>query len=200
MIVVDVESTGVDPRLCSLLSVGAIDFDAPKNQFYMECRAFEGAHVEREALEVNGFSNIAIHDPGKASDREVVRAFLDWLKSCREWTLAGQNPSFDRDFLQETAHRYHLNWPLAHRTVDLHSIAYAEFLRIGKAIPRKSNHSAINLEAILAHVGLPARVGKHNALEDAKLEAEALSRLIWGRNPQSEYASINPARPIPKAR
>src|SRR3989338_7348989 len=134
MIIADVETTGVDSRLCSLVSIGAVE------------------------------------------------AFLTWMKTCREWTLTGQNPSFDRDFLQETAHRYHINWPFAHRTVDLHTIAYERFCRMGKKIPRKNNHSALNLDCILEYVGLPTRGHAHNALEDAKLEGEALSRLIYGKN------------------
>lgn len=187
MIIVDVESTGVDPRLCSLLSVGAVAFENPLNQFYMECRAFEGAHIEREALHISGFSVKDIHDPRKKTDREVVLAFLEWMKTCKEWTLAGQNPSFDRDFLQETAHRYHANWPLAHRTVDLHSVAYGELFRAGREIPLKNKHSALNLDGILKLVGLPPREGGHNALEDAKLETEAFARLLTGKGALSEY-------------
>ena len=56
MIVVDVESSGVDAQKDSLVSVGAIDFDNPENRFYEECRIWDGAHVEKEALEINGFT------------------------------------------------------------------------------------------------------------------------------------------------
>jgi DNA polymerase III epsilon subunit-like protein len=228
MIVVDVETTGVDSRLCSLLSVGALDFDNPENQFYMECRAFDGAHVEKEALEISGFTDAEIfsndqapisndqqatvnhdtpspasadasagrHSPplkrgrGKVTDKELVLAFLEWLKTCKEWTLAGQNPSFDCSFLEETAHRYHINWPLAHRTIDLHTLAYTEFMRAGKEIPRTNNHSALNLDRILEHVGLPTRTKKHNALEDAKLEAEAFSRLLYRKGLLREFGHL----------
>lgn len=196
MIIVDVETTGVDARLCSLLSVGAVEFEKPANAFYAECYAFEGSHIEKEALKISGFKmeDIAacnqqptINNQKKTTDREIIEQFLAWMKTCAEWTLAGQNPSFDRDFLQETAHRYHINWPLAHRTVDLHSVAYYHLKRAGKTVPQKNNHSALNLDQILKYVGLPTRAKKHNALEDAKLEAEALSRLIYGRNLLPEY-------------
>lgn len=187
MIIVDVESTGVDPKLCSLLSVGALDFDNPTNQFYVECRAFDGAHVEKKALVVAGFNEEQIHDLQKKTDREVVEAFLEWMKTCKEWTLVGQNPSFDRDFLQQTAHRYHLDWPLAQRTIDLHTIAYFLRLKAGKEIPRHNNHSALNLDSILAEVGLPTRAESHNALDDAKLEGEAFARLLTGRGLLADY-------------
>jgi DNA polymerase III epsilon subunit-like protein len=187
MIIVDVETTGVDSRLCSLLSVGALDFANPQYQFYMECRIFDGAHVEKEALAVNGFKLDKLRDAKKKTDREVVEAFLEWMKTCNEWTLAGQNPSFDRDFLEQTAHRYHINWPLAQRTIDLHSVAYYHMTRAGKTIPSKNNHSALNLDAILLYVGLPERNGSHNALEDAQLEAEAFSRLFTGKGLLPEF-------------
>ena len=229
MIIVDVEATGVDAKLCSLLSVGAVDFDNPTNQFYAECYAFPGAHIEKEALEVNGFrveeiiarvlqrghdnsrsdknlstsfvrgdKSSASEDLGtsfrkggiKRTDREVVLAFLEWMKTCKEWTLAGQNPSFDRTFLEETSHRYHINWPLAHRTVDLHSVAYCCLVRAGKSIPRKNNHSALNLESILEHVGLQIKRKTHNALEDAKLEAEAFSRLFKKKVLLAEFSDF----------
>jgi DNA polymerase III epsilon subunit-like protein len=115
---------------------------------------------------------------------------LDWLKTCKEWTLAGQNPSFDRSFLEETAHRYHINWPLAHRTVDLHSIAYYHIKKRGLEPPQKNNHSALNLDRILRYVGLPTRAKKHNALEDAKLEAEALARLLYQKNLVPDYKGL----------
>lgn len=190
MIVVDVESTGVDARKCSLLSVGAVEFENATHTFYMECRAFDGAHVEKEALVISGFTEAQIHDEKKQTDREVALAFLDWLKTCKEWTLAGQNPSFDRSFLEETAHRYHINWPLAHRTIDLHSIAYYHMKRKGIEPPQKNNHSALNLDRILKYVGLPTRAKKHNALEDAKLEAEAFARLLYQKNLLPDYASF----------
>ncbi len=190
MIIVDVEASGVDPVKCSLVSVGAVDFDNPENRFYEECRIWDGAHVEDEALAVTGMTRTQITDPKKQTDREVTEKFLGWIKTCKEYTLAGQNPSFDRDFLQQTAYRYHINWPLAHRTVDLHSIAYFHLIKQGLPIPLENNHSKINLNFIIKHVGLNVARGKHNALEDALLEAECFSRLFYGKILISEYSKF----------
>lgn len=179
MIIVDVESSGVNPNKNSLVSIGALDFDNPENQFYEECRVWDGAHVEDEALEVNGFTREEIYDETKKTDREVVEDFLNWLETCGEHTLAGQNPSFDRDFLMATAHRYHINWPLAHRTIDLHSIAYFHMIKRKIEPPSDNKRSDLNLDKILKYVGLDIERRKHNALEDAKLEGEAFSRLFY---------------------
>jgi len=191
MIIVDVETSGMTPDRHSLLSVGAIDFDNPERQFYEECRIFDGAHVDDEALEVNGFTRVQIADPKKQTDREVAEKFLQFALGAKEKTLAGQNPSFDRDFLQATAHRYHINWPFAHRTVDLHSVCYADMIRKGIKPLEEKGHSALNLERILEYVGLPRRNGKHNALEDTKLETEAFARLLLGQSVLEEYKTFS---------
>lgn len=190
MIVVDVEASGVDSQKSSLLSIGAVDFNNPRNRFYEECRIFEGAHVEKEALDVCGFTKEQINDPSKQTDRELVEHFLEWLTKCKEWTLAGQNTSFDRDYLMHTAYRYHINWPLAHRTIDLHSIAYFHMVKNGIQPPLRNNHSAVNLDNILKYVGVTFTRSKHNALEDALLEAEALSRLFYDKPLIDEYRNF----------
>jgi DNA polymerase III epsilon subunit-like protein len=187
MIIVDVEASGIDSQKCSLLSVGAIDFDTPNNQFYEECKIWEGAHIENEALNVNGFSKEQITDPKKQSDRELIEKFLKWVEGVGEWTISGQNPSFDRDFLMQTAHRYHLNWPLAHRTLDLHSMAYMHMIKAKIEPPTAKNRSGLNLDAITKYCGLNFERKKHNALEDTLLEAECFSRLMYNKKLLPEF-------------
>ncbi len=194
MIVIDVEASGVSPEKDSLLSVGAVDFANPENRFYEECRIWDGAHIEKEALEINGFSREQITDQKKKTDREVVVAFLVWLEKIEEKTIAGHNPSFDRDFLQATAYRYHINWPLAHRTIDLHSICYFDMLKRGVKQPSLHGHSALNLDAVLAYVGIPPEPKPHNALTGALVETEAFGRLFYEKPFLEEFFKY----PMPK--
>src|SRR3989338_289015 len=189
MIVVDMESTGVDPIKHSLLSVGAVEYGSPENFFYEECVVWDGAHVDDEALAINGFKREDIFE-GKQTDKELLIKFLAWADTCNEKTIAGQNPATDRDFLKYTAMRYHVDWPFAQRVVDLHSIAYYHMLKRGVSPPLKNNHSALNLEAILDYVGLPSLPEPHNGLTDAKFEAEALSRLISGKPLISSFSGF----------
>lgn len=187
MIVIDVETSGVDPHKNSLLSIGAVDFEHPERQFYGECRAWEGAHIDDEALAVNGFSHAQATDHNKKTDRELLLDFLSWTESCQEKTIAGHNTSFDRDFLQATAARYHINWTFAHRTLDLHSIAYYHHIHRGVEIPTTHGHSGLNLDGILTYAGLPPEPEPHNGLTGAKLEAEAFSRFFNKKCLFSEY-------------
>src|SRR4030065_69381 len=115
MIVVDVETTGTDPELHSIVSIGALEFEHPERTFYQECRIFEGAQVEAAALAVNGFKLEQITDPTKPTLEQAVGAFISWCRGAQERTLAGHNTSFDRDFLQASADRDNLAWHFGHR-------------------------------------------------------------------------------------
>ena len=71
--------------------------------------------------------------------------------------------------------------------MDLHSVAYYHMKKRGVPVPTKNNHSALNLDAILAYVGLSTRSTAHHALMDAKLEGEAFSRLLSGAGLLPEF-------------
>ncbi|OGG63774.1 hypothetical protein A3D66_00700, partial [Candidatus Kaiserbacteria bacterium RIFCSPHIGHO2_02_FULL_50_9] len=125
MIVVDVEASGTEHHKHSIVSVGALELEHPERRFYEECRIWDGARIEEEALAVNGYTREQITDSRKQGEGELTRLFIDFALNAEERTLAGQNPSFDRDFLKSAAERAgHTNWPLAHRTIDTHSLAY----------------------------------------------------------------------------
>ena len=191
MIVIDVEASGLDLQKHSIVSVGAIDLKHPSNQFYEECRIWEGASSMESALAINGFSFEDITNPEKQSLESLMRSFLNWIDQTDELTLAGQNPSFDRDFLHSSAARYHLNWPLAHRTIDLHSICYFHLIKQGVPVPLKNRHSALNLDTILEHCGIAGGEPKpHNALMGAKSAAECLSRIMYDEKLLTEFSAF----------
>jgi DNA polymerase III epsilon subunit-like protein len=181
MIALDVETTGTNPNVHSILAIGALDFDNPTNQFYGECRAFDGAHVEGEALEINGFTEEETRDPRKKSEAELVRAFIAWAEDCRGWNIVGQNPSFDLGFTQAACARAHADFPFPHRTIDTHSLAYMHMVSRGLTPPFNSEHhrSDMNLDYILRYCGIPEEPRPHNALTGALCHAEVASRLLY---------------------
>ena len=193
MIVIDVEASGVDSHKHSIVSVGGIDFDTPDRQFYEECRVWDGAHIMDEALAVNGFTREQITDSKKQTPEELIKKFIAWAESCGEYTFAGQNPSFDRDFLRLTAERSGINWPFAYRTLDLHSICFANMIKQGIEPPVVKHRTDLNSDKIMKYVGIPVEPHPHNALNGAKVAAEALSRLLYGKNLLPEFE----AKPIP---
>jgi DNA polymerase III epsilon subunit-like protein len=188
MLVVDVEASGVEPWKHSIVSVGALDLSDPTNRFYGECRVWDGAHIMPEALQVNGFTKEEITDPKKQSEGELVHAFLQWSEGLEERTLAGQNVSFDRDFLKHAAERAgHTDWPFAYRTIDTHTLCYMHIVSRGKQPPVAHRRSALDLDAVLNYCGIPEEPQPHNALTGALSHAEVIARLLYGRKLLPEF-------------
>lgn len=192
MIIIDVEASGVDYQKNSILSIGAIDFDQPERRFYGECQMWAGAHFNEEAAAVHGLSLESVTDPSKSTEAELVRAFIEWSQHMGDRTLAGQNVSFDRDFLKAACYRAHLPWDLAHRTIDTHTLCYMHLVKRGIEPPIDEQHrrSALNLDAILVYCGIPAEPEPHNALTGALCHAEVISRLLNDRPLLPEFAGF----------
>ncbi len=195
MIIVDVEMTGLDPKKHSIVSIGALDFYNPNNQFYQECRIWEGAEIfegntEFEpALKRNGFTLEQITDKSKPSVEQIIDFFVKWTNTCNVKLLAGHNPFIEYQFLKNSAERAKIEWPFAYRTVDLYSIFYEYILRNNLVKAKTDDPKKQNLDHILNYVGLPNETRPHNALTGAKMEAEAFSRLIHKRNLLKDFES-----------
>lgn len=190
MLVIDVEASGTEAHKHSIVSLGALDLFNPSNRIYEECRVWDGAHIMDEALKVNGFTKEQVTDPQKQSEADLVHRFLDWSKDLKDRTLAGQNVSFDRDFVKYACERAgHTEWPFAYRTIDTHTLCWAHMVNRGMQPPLDPKHrrSALNLDAVLNYCGIPEEPDPHNALTGALSHAEVISRLLYGRKLLPEF-------------
>lgn len=187
MIVIDIEASGTEYEKHSIVSVGAIEFERPERQFYDECRIWDGAHIMEDALAVNGFTEAEITDPSKKSESEVAAALMAWIHDADDRTLVGQNVSFDRDFLKAAVHRAGLDWDLAYRTIDTHTLCWMHMVKRGLNIPIAKHRSALDLDAVLRYCGIPDEPAPHNALTGALCHAEVASRLLYDRTLLPEF-------------
>jgi len=193
MIVLDIETTGLDPRRHAIIEVGAIDFDCPGNYFNERCQIWNGAEIDLKALEINGLKLNEIQDKTIFTQKELIARFMIWIDQIEDKTIAGQNVDFDINFLNESFRRCGLNFSLGKRKVDQHSIVYAHFLKRNIRPPLKDGFSDLNSDFIMNYAGLPPELKPHRAINGARFEAEALSRLIYGRGMFEEFAEY----PIP---
>jgi len=189
MILVDIEASGTNCQKHSIVSIGAVDFDNPENRFYEECKIWDGAHVMDGALEVNGFTQAEITDESKQTEADIVKKFIDWSESFADRTLAGQNISFDRDFMRAGAQRAGLNWNFAYRTIDTHSLCWMHIVKKGNKPPVDVEHKRSNLDlnAVLRYCGVPSEPDPHNALTGALCHAEVTSRLLYDKKLLPEF-------------
>lgn len=189
MIILDIESSGTEPHIHSIVSIGAIDFDNPERRFYKECRIWDGAHIMDGALEVNGFTEAEITDPTKPTEAESVQEFLEWTMESANRTLVGQNISFDRDFTRAAAGRAHIPCDIPYRTLDTHTMCYMHMIKAGLPPPIDAQHkrSTLDLDAVLNYCGIPEEPHPHNALTGAMCHAEVASRLLFGKKLLPEF-------------
>jgi len=141
------------------------------------------------ALKVNGFTEAEITDSSKESEAELIVRFLRWSEDLKDRTLAGQNVSFDRDMLRAGAERAGLNWNLAYRTLDTHTMCWMHVVRSGNQPPLDEDHkrSALDLNAILNYCGIPSEPDPHNALTGALCHGEVASRLMHNKKLLPEF-------------
>lgn len=177
MIIVDIETTGIDPKKHSIVSIGAVDLDNPENYFYGECKPRENALIDEVAIKINGFNQERINNIQKTC-KELLIEFLEWSKPIKNKTIGGYNVHFDYNFLVEHLKLYNLDVPFMYRLVDLHSIFYYYCLKNKIEIPLRKDSSGLDLDFIIASLNMKKREGYHNALEDVKLTMEAMNMLI----------------------
>jgi len=183
MIIVDIETTGTDPRKNAIISIGAVDFSNPENTFYEECCIWDQAEVDDKALEINGFTKEKLNDQTKKSEVVLLTEFLTWADKCKDKIISGNNSGFDWYFLNYAVQRYpYLEWIFSRRVIDLHSLCYAHHMKRKIQLPEK-----VITDTIFKYVGLPDEPKPHNALTGAKMEAEAFSRLLHGKNLIKEF-------------
>lgn len=190
MLIVDTECSGLRPERHSIVSIGAFDFRNPENRFYGECRVWDGAHIMEDALAVNGFSEVEVTDPTKQSEAELIAAFLEWSQDLPERTLTGQNVSYDRNMLMAAAERAGLNWNLAYRTIDTHTLCWMHIIKAGNEPPVDAQHrrSSLTLDSILQYCGIPEEPKPHNALTGALCHGEVASRLLYNAKLLPEFS------------
>ena len=191
MIVLDVESTGLDPNTGSIVALGALDLSEPTNQFYEECSVWPGAHIDVDALAINGFGREELTSASKQSEAELIASFIAWATDRpQERTLAAQNVSFDLEFVQAACARAGLECPFAKRTIDTHTLVWMHMQGRGLPVPIKNHHSAINLDFALAYCGLPSEPKPHNALTGALCHAEVISRVAYTKPLLTDFSTF----------
>jgi len=204
MIVLDIEASGLFIEKCGIFQIGAIDLSNPDNVFLEECRIDDEDMVTEDAMKVTGRYEEKLRDKNLQSQAQLLENFFNWCKKNKVNYIIGQNPQFDVMFLQIKARKYGLEVPYNYKAFDLHSIAQLRYFQINGKF-RIMGNEMLGLADIIDLVGLEdprmlLKDGKiikkgnpHNALEDAKIEAECFSRLVFGKNLISEFEEF----PIP---
>jgi len=194
MIVIDIETSGLDFNKHGVWQIGAIDLENPANTFLGESRIDDEDQISQESLKIIGKTEEELRDSSKQSQKELLENFFKWVQNINVKICICQIPQSDMSFLETKTKKYGLQWIFHHRTLDLHSIASLKHMQINNEFLIKNGYSDMGLFNILTFVGMRDDRGYHNALEDAKLTAECFSRIVYGKTLLEEYNKF----PIPE--
>ncbi|MFH1787636.1 MAG: 3'-5' exonuclease [archaeon] len=207
MIVLDIESSGVDTGKCGIWQIGAFEIENPENQFLEESRIDDEDLVEEGAIKITGRSEEEMRNSNKQSQKQLILNFLEWAKRCKDRIIIGHNIGWDFNILQNKCSRYEISnqfiKTIGYKGLDTYSIAQLEHLETkGDFAIKEDGRGDMGLHKVLEFCGIKdnriildgnevEKEGKpHNALEDAKLTGECFNRLVFGKNLFSEFAKF----------
>jgi hypothetical protein len=174
--------------LNGILSVGVCTLGG--EAFYGKCHLYTHQKVEPAALKINGFVKDDIvwkanHE--KDSAHEMVRRLVEWAENLPSahrpdplGYFVGQNVRWDYEMVRcpwENVFRDGPSsraFPFSHRTLDLHSLTCAAFLKEGRAIPA----TGIGSKETQEYLKLPDEPKPHNALTSAEYHRDMFVKLI----------------------
>lgn len=168
MIVIDIETTGLDDRKHQMLSIGATDY-SNGDTFYEECRIYEEDQIDPMSLKINGFTEVEARDPSKKTPKQLYDSFIEWTTG-RSNMLAGCGVLFDISFLKKVhngAYPQGVEFPFHYRSIDLHSVAYSRFKK------------SMSLREICNQLNIEPEPDVHNALTGSKKCFECLKKLLY---------------------
>ena len=172
LVSVDVEASGPSPGTGSLIAIGACLVDDPEVGFYRELRPIEGLPWEASAEAVHELSRD--HLAAEGLDPSVaMQAFAAWLDEVAPEGSApvfvGFNAPFDWMFVADYFHRFLGRNPFGVSAIDLKSV-YMGWHGVREWKETTKRH-------VLA-VHPVSRVHTHNALDDARMQAELATELL----------------------
>ncbi len=208
MIVLDIESSGLDTGKCGIWQIGAIELENPENQFLEEARIDNEDLVQEGALRITGKTEQELRDSNKQSQKKLILNFIEWAKICKDRIIIGHNIGWDLIILQNKCIKYNLHKELrktiGFKGLDTYSIAQLKHFEIkGDFAFKEDGRGDMGLHKVLEFCGMQdnrinlddndeiEKEGTlHNALEDAKLTGECFSRLMYGKNLLQEFAKF----------
>lgn len=167
---VDVETAGPNPADYAMLSIGACLASDPDVGFYVEIKPTTDA-VQPAALAVSGLSMDDLARDG-VEPAEAMARFEAWLAEVtpagRKPLMVGFNSPFDWMFVADYFGRFLGRNPFGHSALDIKS-----FYMGMTGVP----WSGTSMKH-LAPIYLAGRELSHNALSDARDQAELFRRLL----------------------
>lgn len=169
LLVIDLETTGVDPTTDSILQIGGslLAPDTLNEEASFETLVRPSSPISVESWRIHGLTADRLESaPPLLAAVAEFEAFAP-----QDVLLGGHNVAFDVAFLKAAYADQGLDYRFDYHTIDVWSIA---FFVLGA---RGVGSGELSLDSLSELFGI-SRSHNHDALEDARLTAEILRRLL----------------------
>jgi ribonuclease T len=166
---VDIEAAGPIPGEYSLLSIGACVVGREGQSFYAELKPLNRNAVP-EALAVSGFDLDALERDGQ-DPAGAMAGFSEWVENVAEGRVpvfVGFNAGFDWGFVNWYLHKFLGKNPFGFAPLDIK----AYYMGLAGCAWQETTSGQLPREF------QPSSPQTHNALDDAKSQAEIFEKLI----------------------
>jgi DNA polymerase III epsilon subunit-like protein len=173
---VDVETSGPIPGDYSMLSLGACVVGGKEDGFYVEIKPLNDNAVP-DALKVTGFDLAKLAKTGERPE-DAVAKFRDWVQQVKgdaKPVFVGFNAGFDWSFVNWYFIHYLSENPFGFAPLDIKSY----YMGLVGCEWEGTKSSRIRPEF------QPAKPGDHNALTDARAQAEMFEKMRMAERPGS---------------
>jgi DNA polymerase III epsilon subunit-like protein len=171
---VDVETSGPIPGDYSMLSLGACVVGGKDEGFYVEIKPLNDNAVPA-ALKVSGFDLTKLAKSGEAP-KEALAKLRDWVKTvsgAATPVFVGFNAGFDWSFVNWYFIHFLGENPFGFAPLDVK----AYYMGMTGCAWEDTKSSRVRPEF------QPAKVGDHNALNDARAQAEMFGKMLTAERP-----------------
>lgn len=176
LLIIDLETTGLDTDNNGILSISAKVFDKNRKVvtfFDAECNP-DYAEIDLGALKVNRYSIDKIKS--LRNEKDIVLQFCDWLLNLNlegELVLGGHNPHFDISFIKTKLKKYNIagfDKAVSHRVLDTASIG--RFLVLAGVL----KDTKVSLKDLALALNIEYDAGKHHT---SKYDVDLTARLLF---------------------
>jgi DNA polymerase-3 subunit alpha (Gram-positive type) len=161
IVVVDVETTGLSPRIHDIIEIGAVKIVGRRITDHFHRMVRPERAISQTTMEITGIKEIDVANAPSAA--EVMGEFLEFAQGC---ILAAHNARFDYGFITSAVRR-HLGHEIDFPLLDSLNLART-------SVPGLKSYG---LNGLTQHFKVPL-TQHHRALDDAEATAEVLIKLL----------------------
>ena len=177
LLLVDLETTGLDAQKHEIIQIAAILLDRKtlkeKEAFSSYIKPAKWKKRDLESMKINGITWENLKSA--PSLKEVLAQFSKLFKPS-DVVLSYYGGPLDMDFLRAAYAEVGMKWRFDYHFFNLWGMFYA-FLASRGQLKNPSRHAGFSLEDLMSKFKIRSK-NRHDALEDCRIEAEILRKII----------------------